>query len=172
VPLFFQGEKMKFLNKTLFIILSLSLIVTNAKPAPSITEAVRDDFNKQVLCMAKNLYYEAAMEPYEGKLAVAQVVMNRTQNKNFPADICGVVYQKTNGTCQFTWTCEKAYTVRNEYAWEESVMIARKALTEGILHKEIAKAKIIFYHATYVHPGWTNIRPFKTIGNHIFYAKA
>ena len=170
-PLPFQGEPMKFLNKTLFIILSLSLITINAKPAPSIIQAVKDDFNKQVLCMAKNLYYEAAMEPYEGKLAVAQVVMNRTQNKNFPSDICGVVYQKTGETCQFTWTCEKSYAVRNEYAWEESVMIARKALTEGVLHKEIAKAKIIFYHATYVHPGWSNIHPFKTIGNHIFYAK-
>jgi len=51
---------MKFLNKTLFIILSLALITTNAKTTPSITQAVKDDFNKQVLCMAKNLYYEAA----------------------------------------------------------------------------------------------------------------
>jgi spore germination cell wall hydrolase CwlJ-like protein len=147
------------------------LLSTNAKPAPDIIEAVKADFNKQILCMAKNIYYEAAMEPYEGKLAVAQVTLNRTQNRNYPGDVCGVVYQKTGDTCQFTWTCEKSYAVRNEYAWEESVMIAKKALTEGVLHKEIAKAKIMFYHATYVHPTWSNIRPFKTIGNHIFYAK-
>jgi spore germination cell wall hydrolase CwlJ-like protein len=162
---------MKFLTKTIITALALGLITTNAKPAPDITEAIKADFNKQILCMAKNIYYEAAMEPYEGKLAVAQVTLNRTQNKNYPSDVCGVVYQKTGSTCQFTWTCEKSYEVRNQYAWEECIMIAKRALTEGILHKEIAKAKIVFYHATYVHPDWSNIHPYKTIGNHIFYAK-
>lgn len=122
--------------------------------------------------MAKNLYYEAAMEPYEGKLAVAQVTLNRTQNKNYPSDVCGVVYQRIGSTCQFTWTCGKVSLPTNEYAWEESLYIARRALTEGVLHKEIAKAKVVFYHAVYVHPGWTNIHPIKTIGNHIFYAKS
>jgi len=136
-----------------------------------VSVARAETLDKQVKCLADNIYYEAANQPTKGKIAVAQVVMNRTQNKNFPSDICGVVYQKTGETCQFTWTCEKSYPVRNEYAWEESVLIAKKALTEGILHKDIAKAKIIFYHATYVHPGWSNIRPYKTIGNHIFYAK-
>jgi spore germination cell wall hydrolase CwlJ-like protein len=164
---------MKFLNKTIIFIfiLALTLITTNAKQPTTILDSVRADFNKQILCMAKNLYYEAAMEPYEGKLAVAQVVMNRTQNKNYPSDVCGVVYQKTGETCQFTWTCEKSYPVRNEYAWEEAVLVAKKALTEPIIHKEIAKAKVIFYHATYVHPGWSNIHPVKVIGNHVFYAK-
>ena len=67
---------------------------------------VSEAYNKQVACMAKNIYYEAAKEPHEGKLAVAQVTMNRANNKDYPSDFCGVVYQKTNGTCQFSWVCE------------------------------------------------------------------
>ena len=161
---------MKFLNKTLFIILSLSLITINAKHAPSITQAVKDDFNKQILCMAKNLYYEAAMEPYEGKLAVAQVVMNRTQNKNYPSDVCGVVYQKTLGTCQFSWTCLKNLAVNNKYAWEESEIVARKALTEPVLHDKIARTNAQFYHALYVNPNWSG-KVVAKIGNHVFYAR-
>ena len=32
---------------------------------------------RQLQCMAQNVYWEAGNEPHEGKIAVAQVVMNR-----------------------------------------------------------------------------------------------
>ena len=132
---------------------------------------VSEAYNKQVACMAKNIYYEAAKEPHEGKLAVAQVTMNRANNKDYPSDFCGVVYQKTNGTCQFSWVCEKSYPIHDEYAWEEAMYIAKRAMTEPILHKELAKTNAEYYHAVYVHPGWKNTKVVKKIGNHIFYTK-
>lgn len=152
-------------------LLCIALIFSNAVPASnfSFAQEVGRDFNKQVMCMAKNLYYEAATESYEGKLAVAQVTINRTNSRNYPSDVCGVVYQKTNNTCQFSWTCMKVPEIKNEYAWEEAMYIARRALTNAILHKELAKANALYYHATYVSPGW-NRKIIKRIGNHIFYA--
>lgn len=167
-----QGEKMKF-SKTLLVILTTFVLPTSgAQTKPTLVEQVSNDFNKQIICMAKNLYYEAAMESHEGKLAVAQVTINRVNNKNYPSDICGVVYQKTGATCQFSWTCEeKKPEIKNRYAWEESLYIARRALTESVLHHELAKAQALFYHATYVSPGWTNTKFVQKIGNHIFYAK-
>ncbi len=162
---------MKFSKTLAFVILSL-VLPTTAQTRPNVAAQVSSDFNKQIVCMAKNLYYEAAMESHEGKLAVAQVTINRANNGNYPSDICGVVYQKTGTTCQFSWTCEENKPqVKNRYAWEECLYIARRALTESVLHEELAKAKAMFYHATYVSPEWTNTKFIKKIGNHVFYAK-
>ena len=44
-------------------------------------------------CMAKNIYFEAAIESTAGKLAVAQVTMNRVRSSNYPDTICKVVKQ-------------------------------------------------------------------------------
>ena len=108
------------------------------------------DLGQQIECMAKNIYYEAAMEPFEGKLAVAQVTMNRTQSPQFPKTVCGVVYQKG----QFSWVNEKVKGITNKYAWEECMIVARKALTEHKLHDTIYKTKSMYFHNTSVHPEW------------------
>lgn len=164
---------MKFSKALLVIVLAIVLPTTSAKTKPNLVAQVSNDFNRQIICMAKNLYYEAAMEPHEGKLAVAQVTINRANSDRYPSDICGVVYQKIGATCQFSWTCEeKKAEIKNRYAWEECLYIARRALTESVLHHELAKSKAMFYHATYVNPGWTNIKVVRRIGNHVFYARA
>ena len=48
---------------------------------------------KDVMCMAKNIFFEAAVESTAGKLAVAQVTLNRVRSKNYPNTICDVVYE-------------------------------------------------------------------------------
>lgn len=120
--------------------------------------------------MAKNIYYEAAMEPYEGKLAVAQVTINRANSSQFPSTICDVVYQKVNNTYQFSWVGEKVSQIKNKYAWEESLMVARKALTETRLHDTIYRTKAMYYHNTSVNPGW-KLKYVAKIGNHLFYTR-
>jgi spore germination cell wall hydrolase CwlJ-like protein len=141
------------------------------------SKQVSADYKKQVDCLAKNIYYEAGHESYEGKLAVAQVTMNRVNDPKYPKDICSVVYQKTTGenlqsVCQFSWTCMvKEIVVKDKYAWEESQIIAKRALTEPVLHDTIAESNALFYHAVYVKPGWNKTKVVKQIGNHIFYSK-
>jgi len=49
---------------------------------------------REIECMARNIFYEAGAEPIEGKVAVAMVTINRTRDPNFPRDICGVVKQR------------------------------------------------------------------------------
>lgn len=162
---------MKFFQITM---LSISLLVfpfPSQERTKTDEQQVTENLNKQMMCMAKNIYYEAGNEPHEGKLAVAQVTINRANSSKFPSDFCSVVYQKVGSTCQFSWVCEKPYAVRDKYAWEECMYIAKRALSESILHQEIAKAKAMFFHATYVHPTWSNIKVVKKIGNHIFYTK-
>ena len=43
--------------------------------------------------LANLIYCEAGGEPYEGKLAVASVVINRVLSSKFPNTVVGVVYQ-------------------------------------------------------------------------------
>lgn len=123
---------------------------------------------REVECLAKNIYYEAGGEPYYGKLAVAQVTMNRVKSNQFPRTVCGVVYQKTKGTCQFSWVCEDGHRPRYGKAWKDSVAIAENILINKRSYDVVGSAK--YFHATYVDPSWSNTkRMIKQIGNHIFY---
>lgn len=75
---------------------------------------------KELECLAKNIYYEAGTEPFEGKVAVAQVTINRTKSKDFPKDICAVVYERNivynKVICQFSWFCEAQTKVKPIHA--------------------------------------------------------
>ena len=159
------------LSKTLLIVFTSLCIPISAKQyEPTIKEQVGADINKQIICIAKNIYYEAAKESHEGKLAVAQVTINRANSKRYPSDFCGVVYQKTGVTCQFTWTCENVSPVKDSYAWEECLMVARKALTENKLHDTIYRTQAMYYHNTSVNPAW-KLKYVAKIGNHLFYTR-
>lgn len=52
--------------------------------------------------LAKIIEAEAEGEPIEGKIAVGAVVLNRVQADWFPDSIRDVIFQKYNGTYQFT----------------------------------------------------------------------
>ncbi|EKQ52182.1 MULTISPECIES: cell wall hydrolase [unclassified Clostridium] len=49
--------------------------------------------------MAKLVYAESAGEPYNGKVAVASVVLNRTTDPHFPNTIREVIFQKNAFSC-------------------------------------------------------------------------
>ena len=139
---------------------------------PVITPVAKD--TKEIKCLAEAIYYESSSEPYEGKLAVAQVVLNRVGHPSYPKNICSVVYQKTVNNekltvCQFSWTCYKR-PAKNWQKWEECLEIARKSLTQEVLHVKLADKKALYFHANYVNPGWNKNRIVARIGNHIFYA--
>jgi spore germination cell wall hydrolase CwlJ-like protein len=51
--------------------------------------------DKDVDCLARNIFYEAGSEPTEGKVAVGMVTINRAQDPAYPTGVCGVVRQRT-----------------------------------------------------------------------------
>jgi spore germination cell wall hydrolase CwlJ-like protein len=127
---------------------------------------------RQIQCLTQNIYWEAASEPFEGKVAVAQVTINRAQSGKFPDDICKVVYQKNvfyeKVVCQFSWYCEKAHTIKPIHPsfYQESEAVAKKVLLEGFRLDGLKDA--MYYHADYVNPKWKKEKV-ATIGRHIFY---
>lgn len=128
-------------------------------------------------CLADNIYYEAASEPYEGKLAVAQVTMNRVAD-NFGGDtVCGVVYfKKVNPytgkkEAAFSWTLGSHWRAHflSRSIYNECKEIARQVLS-GQLHSEIIGRDVEYYHADYIKARWAyNRDPVAHIGHHIFY---
>jgi hypothetical protein len=126
----------------------------------------------QLDCLARNIYHEAGYEPFEGKVAVAQVTINRAESGEFPSDICRVVYQKNivyeKVLCQFSWYCDSASSKKpmNGPIYTESMEVAKKVLLEGFRLPDLKKA--LYFHGDYVNPGW-NKRPVAKIGRHIFY---
>jgi spore germination cell wall hydrolase CwlJ-like protein len=126
----------------------------------------------QLDCLARNIYHEAGYEPFEGKVAVAQVTINRAESGEFPSDICRVVYQKNvvyeKVLCQFSWYCDSASVKKpmNGPVYTESMEVAKKVLLEGFRLPDLKKA--LYFHGDYVKPGW-NKKPVAKIGRHIFY---
>lgn len=51
--------------------------------------------DKDIECLARNIFYEAGAESKEGKIAVGMVTINRAQDPRYPKSVCGVVKQKT-----------------------------------------------------------------------------
>ena len=138
--------------------------------------------SEELECMSKNIYFEAAMESTAGKLAVAQVTMNRVNSSRYPNTVCKVITQGRhykNGfpvkdRCQFSWYCDGKLDepqIKSSW-WKESQEVAKYVLstpdlmdiTDGATH----------YHADYISsPRWANPRR-KTveIDTHIFYNKS
>lgn len=127
---------------------------------------------RQLDCLAINIYREAGYEPFEGKVAVAQVTMNRVASGKFGNDVCGVVYQKNvimeKVVCQFSWACDSVHRNRpiNKAAYQESYEVAKKVLLENFRLDILKDA--LYYHADYVNPRW-QLDKIGKIGAHIFY---
>lgn len=127
---------------------------------------------RQLECLALNIYREAGYEPFEGKVAVAQVTMNRVADGRFGKDVCGVVYQKNivmeKVVCQFSWACDAVHKNRpiGKEAYNESYEVAKKVLLEGFRLSILKDA--MYYHATYINPRWPHEK-IGNIGQHIFY---
>ena len=75
-------------------IMSLAILQCN------VALAKQPKVDNQLLCLAKNIYYEAGLETRDGMIAVAQVTINRAGTGNFPGTVCGVVNQKTQVVVQ------------------------------------------------------------------------
>ena len=143
----------------------------SAMPAQYVTAAEK---MKQLECLTRNIYWEAASEPFEGKVGVAQVTLNRVESGKFADSICGVVYQKKiiyeKVVCQFSWFCEGTHKVKPVHGplWRESEEVAKRVLLEGFRLPSLKNA--LYYHADYVSPGWKLPR-IEKVGRHIFYGE-
>ena len=121
--------------------------------------------DEELSCVATAVYFEARGEPFDGQLAVAEVILNRARSGRYPASYCGVVKQPA----QFSFVRRGQFPRVDERsaAWNYAQSIAR------IAGKQLVEAlpnDVLWYHADYVAPGWGHrLSKVEKIGAHIFY---
>ena len=143
--------------------------------------------NQDIDCLAKNIYFEAGVESTAGKLAVANVTLNRTISKKYPNSVCEVVKEGKHrynakieewiplrDMCQFSWYCDGRGDDPNPgRTWEDA-----KDLASLVMHKYQKRILIdITDGATHYHANWMESFPswsyqhkkVASIDRHIFY---
>ena len=123
------------------------------------------ELSEQMRCLAGAIYFESRGEPLNGQLAVANVIINRAEDRRFPASYCGVVYQRSQFSFVKNGRMPRIRT--GSAAWTRAKAIARIA-HDGLWESEAGDA--VYFHAKYVRPKWS-YRKTRTaqIDTHIFY---
>ena len=150
-----------------------TLFITLELKASAIGESDR-------VCLAQNIYFESANQPDAGRLAVAQVVLNRVYDDQFPNTICDVVYQSYTRKnwkgemvpilhkCQFSWYCDgKSDVPTDSKTWSEALDLAENIIS--YIGFDVTSGAL-YYHTTGVDPYWNDyLTQTVIINDHIFY---
>jgi N-acetylmuramoyl-L-alanine amidase len=122
-----------------------------------------------ILC----IFAEARGEPYDGMVAVGNVIRNRTKQRHFSD---GTVVGTVTAAYQFSFlnTGDAQRTRVLGACWDESgCRLAAKAWFESEYVQVVGDA--LWYHASRVSPGWARaqgIEFVRRIGAHLFFRKA
>jgi N-acetylmuramoyl-L-alanine amidase len=126
-------------------------------------QPIAGPLDRDLRCLAGAIYFESRGESLDGQLAVGRVVVERANSGRFPRSYCGVVFQPS----QFSFVRGRAMPSIPEgsAAWQRAVAIARIAHEDSW---DSPAEGALFFHATYVSPGWRKQR-LARIDNHVFY---
>lgn len=130
--------------------------------SPGRIEQIRYE-QKQVECLAQNVYHEARGEEKQGKIAVAAVTMNRVHHRAWGRDVCSVVWEDS----AFSWTLDRSlWDIKETKSYAQAVDVAR-AVYYGVEADPTGGAT--HYHTINVNPYWSASGVEKMrIGAHIF----
>jgi N-acetylmuramoyl-L-alanine amidase len=116
----------------------------------------------EVRLLAKAVHSEARGEKFKGKVAVAAVILNRTEAKGFPHSIKGVIYQPR----AFTAVSDGQFNLKPS---KEAYRAAKEAL-QGY---DPTNGAIFYYNPDTATSGWMKEEAQKhntvTIGRHVFF---
>ncbi|WP_209121826.1 cell wall hydrolase [Alkalihalobacillus sp. BA299] len=112
--------------------------------------------------MARLVRAEAESEPYAGKVAVATVILNRVDHKEFPNTVYGVINEVSNGHYAFSPVQNGRI---NRAADSESI----RAVNEALAFRGQGSGSLFFYNPSIATNHWIATRERTvTIGNHVF----
>lgn len=122
--------------------------------------------DKQLDCLAANIYYEGRNQPALGQLAIGITTLVRAREGNWPSSICGVVHQPN----QFSWVGKK----RKQPKWDQLAYLRSLSLANQILSGDFDSLLPLFsptyFHTTKVNPKWSqHMSKLAVINDHVFY---
>ena len=121
-------------------------------------------YKDSVYWLARIIQAESGAEPYRGKLAVGNVILNRVASVDFPNSIYGVIFDRKNGV-QFTPVANG--TIYNTPS-AESIRAAEECLAGT---RVVGNCLYFFNPKTATKASWIvqNCRYYTSIGDHDFY---
>ncbi len=120
------------------------------------------------LCLATAIFFEGRNQSVDGQMAIAEVILNRVADPQWPDTICGVINQKN----QFLFTRDERSDNPEKYvepkAWKTAQIIAHDAV-RGINLIGLTSTHFIGVH---IHPSWVHgLQLDGRIEDHLFYSK-
>lgn len=125
---------------------------------------------QEIACLSQAIYFESRGEALEGRIAVAETILNRVKSERYPDTVCKVVRQGTGllNQCQFSYHCDGLKENIDELdVYIDIQKLAVKMLsgyssrvTDGATH----------FHTIDVSPYWASeLVMTASIGRHLFY---
>ncbi len=117
--------------------------------------------NKDIFLMSQIVYAESKGEPYDGKVAVASVILNRVKHPSFPKTIEGVVKERNAFSC-----------IKNGEINVNPDSDCQNAVLDAIKGVDPSNSAVFFYNPKTATSKWMkdvekiNIT---SIGNHVFF---
>ena len=122
-------------------------------------------------CLARTIYYEARNQGVQGKYAVADLTLNRTESDDYSSTVCGVIRERG----QYPWYSKRKMTSKipnneeSQEAWMESQIIAKQAMKK---RNTVLPKSALFFHKKGVKPRWAKkMKLVAVIQDHKFYEK-
>lgn len=143
----------------------IAVYVTNAESTDGKTNTEQPPIsisNEERDLLARIVEAEAKGESYEGKAAVATVVLNRVDSPAFPNSITDVIYQVVGNSYAFT-------PVQNGEINKPASEEAKQAADEALTRLNRLNNAVFFYNPEIATDDWIRSREIvETIGNHVF----
>lgn len=141
-----------------FVVLFMFILLGFSTPS---TGATRQD----IICLAKNIYFEANNQSYIGQQAVAWVTLNRVYSGDYPNNLCDVVFQYK----QFSWTIDGKHRVPRSVKKFSVALAAAIHVYSNYGRIQDPTKGATMYHTVYITPYWHyDYTPTVIIGDHIF----
>ncbi|SHI59448.1 peptidoglycan-binding protein [Lutispora thermophila] len=148
----------------LYLSTTTTTAATTASTAASRGTTSREQMATDLYWLSRIINAEAEAEPYKGKVAVGNVIMNRVNSSYFPNTIKGVIFEYYQGIPQFSPVADG--TIYNEPN-AESIAAAKEALNGS---RPVGNSTYFFNPAKSAGTWIVKNKTYVTkIGNHVFY---
>lgn len=142
---------------------SVSKPITNNKPSSNSSSSNSQNNSDEIYWLSRIIEAEASGEPYKGKVAVGEVILNRVESNEFPNTIWKVIFDDTYAI-QFE-------PVANGTIYNTPSTESIKAAKEALNGSNYVGESLYFLNPKIAVSNWItkNRNYYSTIANHDFY---
>ena len=121
---------------------------------------------REIRCLARAIYYEARGEPLSGQIAVAEVIIARSEDRRWRKNLCDIIRMPY----QFSFVRNgRIPRIKDTGAAQVMMDLARNVVSGDV--ESPAKGSL-YFHAVSATPSWRHaFQKRAKIKNHIFYVE-